>query len=183
MSDKIKGSDGIERTIEEWRDFISQRATAHSAKNKDRSWSISRQFALFYTDLAFNEKHAGREADKDSQYYINTAANHMSRFYREAAQEAGKKITTEGRWDILESTMKSFSKQCKPDQIKFDVTTIVGVILNDILEEQGSFLESRKKLRLLISLMPGMADVSERDISRSLEWYQLEGICRDNTKG
>ena len=85
MSDKIKGSDGIERTLDEWHEFIMDRGVFYSPKNRKNSWTISRRQALTHINYAFNETSLQMDGvgRKQAMESIEMAMERINVFFRE----------------------------------------------------------------------------------------------------
>lgn len=186
MSEKIKGSDGIERTIEEWTDFVLERFQLHSSPKKE---SVPRMQTLIAIQHAFNETHPlkeGKGPDLTSMS-INLAVERMSSFFRatlvEALQTKGSPST---RWQMLETTMESFARQCRrqSDNTEDDRVGQICLLIYEQLRTNKEMITSRKELLELARGGKCWAEsINPRDISRALEWCKLEDICRDNSKG
>jgi len=190
MSDKIKGSDGIERTIEEWQEFILERFALHSSKNRDEAWSISRMQSLILIEYAFNETNPLRDGAgrgrKQAMESIDMAMERMDIFFRKALTDAlDTKNTVESRWNVLQATMEKFSRQCRPqkDSSTEDKIGQICLLIYEILREDGYLIDSREKL-LHRAVNGGCwaKGIELRDVARAVEWCKLDKFCRDNNK-
>ena len=191
--EKFKGSDGVDRTLIEWYDFISERSVLSDgvepmevAMNSLRATISSASFAHFLEKP--DELNEGMDSYEDA---LKGMAESAGRYFTLALDDAIKSQTTLDR--TLEK-MKSHLDKMARYVTKFGISNKpkcfdIGMCVLAYIYDRESIPNSPQELERFIGErciqpdFPVNEPMSRRTIAEYLPWFKLEDICRGNGKG
>lgn len=186
----VTGDDGIERTREEWYKFVCLKL-ADAQNSNTTSDNLINLRVNFKDAVKAYETYCG--SDSFREMLKSKLENEKPEdFYADVAEEAGdaaKQFVVEAlkQGRHLESEMIKLAKSLgsKGRTNKRNVT--LGIFLFwYLLDNDLSFPISRTELRMRLKKSGGKAHEmfkTSKELSDSLAFYQLQGVCRDNHKG
>jgi len=163
MSEKIKGSDGIERTLSEWEDFIA-------CKMVDADGDTDRDLAL--GDLQQEARHT-LENGEESEYLDAVAGEWFRQAFRDAI---GKGQSYEGRMEHLKTNIEKLSRSIGRKVKKKAQTSALGLEIIYYLLEHGDLPRDRGTLMASIDAR-GEHKIPLTSLKDNLPWYHLEKVC------
>ena len=192
MSDeRITGSDGVARTFFDWEAFICER---HLSCDGDDSVSVLTAEILRITTTTYmleeetsddpdmRSKLKSRRLDVESN--IEAAAQVMGWYYKEILRQALSKKSLEGYHLEIANQMEKLSRVLSSAGVKRDQRDGFGMCLLEYMRIHKKLPISRKDLKTFgDKYVDCNFKFSRRAIAEQLQWYKLENVCRDNTKG
>lgn len=175
MSDTITGSDGIERTIEQWQQFIFERA-AFADGDEDND--------VLLHAMQGSVQGALDDIDPDTygdqiELFGTCAGQWMELTLRQAIEGGGtrnKKLTQ------LADSIEKLSRAVGKFGYKKAQRAKLGWELFDYVKQHSDLPRDRKDLYRFIK-ENGKCSIPNRTVDEYLSWYAIEDICRGNQRG
>ncbi|MGB2402013.1 MAG: hypothetical protein ACPIA7_01240 [Akkermansiaceae bacterium] len=177
MSDTIKGSDGIERTLDEWRLFIEQTVMhVNDDGELDKELTKAKWDVRYY----FQCQEDGISADTDLPELTNYIGESAMDFFREALMDASLQKSEARKMDRLSSHMRSFADRLtsKMDQRVHEV----GYALLQFIDKHNRLPDQPKDLEVFTEESPTMQRIPRKTISEWLPEYRLGEVVRGNKR-
>jgi hypothetical protein len=183
---KTKGSDGIERTIDEWREFVHERRRMdYGEQGLDlllQELHTRTQDSFMITELL----ETSEDFDVSSEVRLKELAQAAGEYYAKAFIDAvNTKKTMQGRYAALKAHLEKIPVFSRGFKAKYGKRLFLGLAITDYMHEFDDIPRSRKVLKKYIEereYLLGPA-IPQRTIAEYLRWYKLEDLCRDNTSG
>jgi|GEM_PF-4198732 len=175
-TEKIKGDDGISRTLREWEKFINERLRAIAAPTEA---AHHKGFYKLHASLAVLSN------DKLTEDSIAQAGKCAGDYVMAAIREARKLPTNQAKLDSLYNAVIALGKsiETKPKYNKNNVK--MGLILKRYIKMKGDAPRSRKALRdfMVDELCVSCNFKHSAQWSEALEFYSMKTVCRDRHTG
>ncbi|MGB2011477.1 MAG: hypothetical protein ACPIG6_09875 [Akkermansiaceae bacterium] len=168
-TDKIKGSDGVERTLAEWWDYILERTVFADASNP-------------VTEALINLRQELVDAVHLRGDHFGNFKKAAGKYMQAALLECIEKGKTEKRViDLFMSKVESLGRSL--DNTKFDTPgrANLGKCILHYIEEHHELPTSVKAI--LECGKKNDIKISQSTAYDSLEWFKLKGVIKTNNKG
>ena len=170
MSDKIKGSDGIERTLDEWREYIFGKTVLVDGDDLIAT-KLGHLQSMLLMELLDDEDH--------TEEFGRVAGEYMTLILRDSIANAR---TDSGKIENLKTHLEKLSRSVANFGWKKSQGLLVGTEIVAYIDQHESLPDSRKAFYQFIKDR-GENKIPNRTVDEYLAWYAIEDICRDNQKG
>jgi hypothetical protein len=165
MSDTIKGSDGIERTIDEWHQFFFERMTLADGDDP-MAIRLGHTQATLLMELL--------DDDKDhTEEFGRVAGEYMALALQDAVENSSSES---GKIERLRTHIEKLGRAISNFGWKKGQSFTLGSMLIKYVQEKQSLPTSRKELYQFIK-DNGVDDLPNRTVDEYLSWYKVEKIC------
>lgn len=171
MNDKIKGSDGVYRTTEEWHQFFFERMILADGDDP-MSIKLGHLQAMLLNTLLDDE-------DDHTEAFGKVAGEYMKLALQDAQ---ARSMSDNGTIEHLKTHIEKLSRSVANFGWKKGQSFTLGSMLIKYVQEKEALPTSRKELYQFIK-DAGIDSLPNRTVDEYLSWYAIEDICRDNQKG
>lgn len=166
MSDKIKGSDGIERTIDEWHQFFFERMMLADG---DDPLAVK----LGHTQAALLREIIDEEEDHTAEFG-RVAGEYMALALRDSINRGH---TKDGTIEHLRTHIEKLGRAISNFGWKKGQSFTLGSMLMQYVQDKQALPTVRKELYQFIK-DNDIDDLPNRTVDEYLSWYAIEDICR-----
>ena len=180
MSEKIKGSDGINRTLGEWCEYIEQRAALCHGEGKLEAKSQSVKDSFFAICRRY-DGHTLTDMPEDEE--TNQAGLNAARFFISAMRDAiARHDSYEDRTKAMASHLKALSNTIAKEGYKFDKVATLGSELSLYIKTHDAMPPDINTLLDFIN-QRGINKIGKSTAYDALEWYELQDVIRSYGRG
>ena len=166
MSERIKGSDGIERTIDEWHQFFFERMLLADGDDPLAVKLGHTQKSLLSNLLDQSETPAAE--------FGRVAGEYMTLALRDSRNRAH---SDDGIVENLRTHIEKLARSISNFGWKKGQSFTLGSMLIQYVQDKQALPTSRKELYQFIK-DNGIDDLPNRTVDEYLSWYKVEDICR-----
>ena len=168
MSDGMTGSDNIERTLDEWFEFILD-MTGQSDEGKPEDALVEKMQAE--AGIVFNDLPVDLVGDMVAEFGKNAGE-----WFKIALREAHDKgHTYNGKMNHLKASIEKLPRLMSKRGFKKKQRVILGMRITDYIIEHGDLPRNRN---VLLEFIEARGEkMSLTSLKDNLPWYKLDKVC------